>query len=131
MANEFINVYKNNPTVGLTDGTAVSTDGSFTSPVEITLDASQNESKKQKLAIRTEPGYVTTGTVTLSDKNDTNDRWKLSWTENGTYADSISTANAIDSVNTIFYAQASSSSLESPQIDRSAKIKAHCVIAAV
>lgn len=129
MANSYINVYKNNPTVGLTDGTAVSTGGDNTSPIEFTLDASINESKKQKLAIRTEAGYVTTGTTTISDNNDTNDRLKLCWTENGTYADSISTADAIDSVNTIFYAQASSSSLEAPQIDRSANIKVSCVIA--
>ena len=131
MANSYINVYKNNPTVGATDGTAVSTDGDNTAPISFVLDASQNESQKQKLAIRTEQGYITSGTTTISDNNDTNDRLKLCWTENGTYADSISTANAIDSVNTIFYAQATSSSLESPQTDRSASIKVNCVIASV
>lgn len=131
MANSYINIYMNNPTANATDGTAVSTDGDFTAPISFILDASQNESQKKKLAIRTEAGYVTSGTTTISDNNDTNDRLKLSWTENGTYADSISTANAISSVNTIFYAQASSSSLESPQTDRSANFKVNCVIAAV
>ena len=131
MSSPYINVYKNNPTAGGTDGTAVSTDGDFTAPISFVLDASQNESQIQKLGIRTEAGYVTSGTTTISDNNDTNDRLKLSWTENGTFADSISTANSISSVNTIFYAQATSSSLESPQTDRSASFKVNCVIASV
>lgn len=131
MANEYINVYKNNPTAGETDGTAVSTDGSQLAPIQFVLDASQNESKTIKLAIRTESGYITTGITTISDQNDTDDRLKLCWTENGTFTDSISTADAISTVNTIFYAQASSSSLESPQTDRSASFVVNAVIASV
>ena len=131
MANAYINVYKNNPTEGATDGTAVSTDGDNTSPIEFTLDAEQNESETVKLAVRTESGYVTTGTTTIADLNDTNDRLKLCWTADGTFADSITTANAISSVNTIFYAQASSSSTENPQTDRSASFQVSCVIASV
>lgn len=131
MANAYINVYKNNPTEGATDGTAVSTDGDNTSPIEFTLDAAQNESQKVKLAIRTESGYVTSGTTTITDVNDTNDRLKLCWTENGTFADTITTANSIGSVNTIFYAQGSSSSSENPQTDRSASFQVNCVIASV
>ncbi|MBR0103130.1 MAG: hypothetical protein IJQ01_06490 [Selenomonadaceae bacterium] len=131
MSSPYINVYKNNPTSGGTDGTAVSTDGIFTAPISFVLDASQNESQIQKLAIRTEEGYVTSGTTTITDNNDTNDRLKLSWTENGTFADSISTANSISSVNTIFYAQASSANTENPQTDRSASFKVDCVIASV
>lgn len=131
MSNLYINVYKNNPTAGGTDGTAVSTDGIFTAPISFVLDASQNESQTQKLAIRTKEGYITSGTTTISDNNDTNDRLKLSWTENGTFADSISTANSISSVNTIFYAQASSANTENPQTDRSASFKVDCVIASV
>lgn len=131
MANAYINVYKNSPTEGLTDGTAVSTDGIFTAPIEFILDASQNETQKVKLAVRTEQGYTTMGTTTISDNNDTNDRLKLCWTENGTFADSISTANAISSVNTIFYAQASAADTENPQTDRSANFIVDCVIASV
>ena len=130
MANPYINVYTNNPTEGLTDGTAVSTND-FSAPISFVLDASQNESKVQKCAIRTESGYVTTGTTTISDRNDTNDRLKLCWTEDGTFADSISTANSISSVNTIFYAKASSSSSESPQTDTSISLQVNCVIASV
>ena len=131
MANEYINVYKNNPTEGGTDGTAVSTDGAFTAPLTFTLDASQGESQTLKCALRTEAGYITTGTTTISDQNDTNDRLKLCWTADGTFSDSISTAEAISSVNTIFYAKASSSSIASPQMDRSANFKVNCVIASV
>lgn len=131
MANQYINLYKNNPTAGATDGTAVSTDGAFTEPFSFTLDASQNESQTLQAAIRTEQGYQTTGTTVISDNNDTNDRLKLCWTADGTFADSISTANSISSVNTIFFIQASSASTENPQTDRSASIKVSTKIAAV
>ncbi len=130
MANQYINVYKNNPTAGATDGTAVSTDGDNTSPIEFALDASQGESGVVTLAIRTESGYVTSGTTTITDLNDTNDRLKLSW-GGSSFADSITTANSIGSVNTIFYAQAGSSSSENPQTDRSASFQVNCVIASV
>lgn len=130
MANPYINIYMNNPTEGLTDGTAVSTGGDFTAPISFTLDASQNESQKMKLAVRTESGYITTGNTTISDQNDTNDRLKLSLTENGNFSDTI-TLGTISAVNTIFWAQASSSSTEIPQTDRSASFQINAVIASV
>ena len=131
MANSYINFYKNNPTEGGTDGTAVSTNGDNTSPIEFTLDAEQSESAVVKLAVRTESGYVTSGITTIADLNDTNDRLKLSWTAGGSFADTITTNNSISSVNTIFYAQASSSSSENPQTDRSVQFQLSCVIASV
>ena len=121
----------NNPTAGGTDGTAVSTGGAFTAPISFSLDAAKNESKIQQCAIRTEPGYITQGTTTISDNDDTNDRLKLCWTEDGTFADSISTASSIDSVNTIFYVKASSTSTETPTTDTFANVKVTCVIASV
>lgn len=126
MANAYINVYKGNPTADALDGTIVSTGGANTDPIEFNLDASQNESKKAKLAVRTESGYVASDVV-ISDNNDTDDRLKLCLTENGTYADSITVGN-VSSVNTIFWAQASSSSLESPQVDTSANFVIRCMI---
>ena len=131
MANPYINIYMNNPTAGATDGTAVSTDGANTAPISFTLDASQEATQILPLAIRTEAGYITSGTTTISDDNDTNDRLKLCWTQDGTFTDSISTADAITSVNKIFYAKASSASTENPQTDRSASFKVNCVIATV
>lgn len=129
MANPYINVYKNNPTAGGLDGTTVSTDGMWTAPISFSLDASQNESQKVKLAIRTESGYAGMSVV-ISDQNDTNDRLKLCLTENGTYADSLS-IGSVSAVNTIFWAQASSSSTENPQTDRSASFVVNAVIASV
>lgn len=129
MANQWVNIYKNNPTAGATDGTAVSTDGTFTAPMTFVLDASVNEEQAQKMAIRTETGYIARD-VTLSDSNDTNDRLKLCKTENGTYADSI-TFDEITDTNTIFYVKASSDSSENPQTDRSVGVHFLGAIASV
>ena len=128
MANEYMNVYMNNPTVGQRDGTAISLDGTQLNSLTVSLDASTNESKKIKMAVRTETGYVATGNVTISDNNDNNDRWKFSLTENGAYSDTIIISSGVGSVNSIFYAQASSSSLENPARDTSVSIKVEAVI---
>ena len=130
MANPYINVYGGNPTEGGTDGTVVSTDGAQTAPLVVNLDAAQNESKKIKLGIRCESGYTTQSDTVIQDSGDTYDRWKFSLTENGTYADSITIASAISTVNTIFWAQASSSSLESPTRDTSVSLRVSTVIQA-
>ena len=130
MSNAYINIYKGNPTAGGTDGTVVSTGGAYTAPISVTLDASQNESKTTKLAVRTETGYATTGSTTIADSGDTNDRWKLCQTEDGTFTDSITISSAITAVNTIFYAKASSASTESPSTDRSASLQVTATITA-
>ena len=122
MANPYINVYTNNPTAGGTDGTAVSTDGAFTAPISFSLDASQNEEQVQKLAIRTESGYVAKD-LTIADNGDTDDRVKLCWTEGGTFDDGIIAASDISTVNTVFYVTASSADSEQPQTDRSVKLR--------
>lgn len=129
MANPYINVYMNNPTAGLSDGTAVSTDGDFTAPISFVLDASIGETAVQKLAIRTEDGYIASG-VSISDQNDINDRLKLCLTQNGTFEDTLS-IGSVSALNTIFYAMAGSLSTENPQTDRSASFKVNAVIASV
>ena len=131
MANNFINVYTGNPTEGGTDGTIISTDGAQTAPLVVSLDASIEETKKTKLAVRCESGYQTTAGTIIQDNGDTNDHWKLSLTENGTYTDSIVFSNGIDTGNAIFYAQASSSSLESPSRDTSVSLRVNATIEAV
>lgn len=131
MANPFLNVYFGNPTAGGRDGTVVSTDGDQTAPIVINLDASQNEVKKAKLGIRCESGYETAPNTIIQDKNDASDTWKFSLSENGVFADSITIASAISSVNTIFWAQASSSSLETPARDTSVKLNVTATIQAV
>ena len=128
-ATDYINIYKNNPTAGTTDGTAVSTEGTFLAPISFTLDASENESQTVKLAVRTEQGYIASD-VSIADQNDTNDRLKLCLTEDGEFTDSIS-IGSVSAVNTIFYARASSADTENPQTDRSASFKVSGVIASV
>lgn len=131
MANPYINLYMNNPTAGGTDGTAISTDGTYTAPLTVTLNASTNESKKIRLAIRTEGGYETYGDTTISDSGDTNDRWKLCLTEDGTYTDSITFTDTITATNTIFWTQASAANSEEPVTDRSVSFEVQAVIIAV
>ena len=128
MASEYLNLYMNNPTADGTDGTAISLDGTQLSPLSVSLDASTNETKKVKLAVRTEKGYVATGNVTISDNNDSGDHWKFSLTENGTYSDQIIISSGVGSVNTIFYAQVSSSDTENPARDTSVSIKLKAVV---
>ena len=117
-----INIYQGAVTAGATNGSQVSLDNTFTAPISVDLDASQNESKIITLAVRTNTGYTTSGTTTITDLNDTNDRWKFSWTQNGTFADTITTADAITATNTLFYAQVSSDDSELPATDRSVNI---------
>ena len=132
MANPYINLYMNNPTAGATDGTAISTDGTYTAPLIASLDSANEESDIFKLAIRTESGYTVGSDTTIADNGDTNDRWKLSLSSDSGWADSITLASdTITSVNTIFYAKATSSSLESPQSDRSVSFQVRTLIQTV
>ena len=78
MANEFMNVYMNNPTEGQRDGTAISLDNTQLNPLTVSLDASINEKKKIPLALRTEAGYIAATGATVSANNDINNRWKYS-----------------------------------------------------
>lgn len=64
MAN-YYHIYVNNPTVGQTDGTIVSENGLMTSPISVTLDATKNEKKVIKCAIRCEEGYESTGNIVI------------------------------------------------------------------
>ena len=121
MANPYINIYKDNPTAGGTDGTAVSMGDSYASAILIQLNAEINEIKTIPLAIRTESGYLARN-VTISDLNDSEDRFKLCKTEDGDFADEI-TFEEITSTNTIFYLKASSVNTEQPQTDRSVKLR--------
>lgn len=131
MANEYINVYMGNPTAGAKDGTAVSTDDTFTAPIEFALNAVKNKSQTIKLAIRTEAGYLTVGETKIYDENDTNDRLKLCWTEDGEFSDTISTSEQISDTNIIFYAKATMADNELPKTETSAKFVVSSTIATV
>lgn len=115
-----IGIYKDNPTEGATDGTEVSTAGTFTAPITFRLDAEQNEVSTIKLAVRTAAGYKTSGTVVIADRDDADDHLKLCWTQNGTFTDSISTNGVITAANKVFYAKGISRDTEYPTVDRAA-----------
>ena len=123
-----IAVYKNNPTAGTTDGVAVSEGGTFVAPVQFNLNVLRNTEEIQKLAVRTEPGYTTAGTTTISDSGDTADRIQLSWVQDGEYSDSISTDAPITSTNVVFYVKGRCASGEHSTSDRSARIIVSCLI---
>lgn len=128
MANAYINIYKGNPTSGATDGTAVSTDGTYTAPVNATLNVSAGASEKVKLAIRCESGYTTTGNTVITVTGTNSGMWQFCTTENGTYTDSLTITSAIGAGNVIFYAKISSSSGESLSIDHSVDINIQATV---
>ncbi|MBR0060758.1 MAG: hypothetical protein IJP68_04675 [Selenomonadaceae bacterium] len=113
MANQFINVYKNNPTEGAKDGTLVSSGGTFTSPISIILSKSTHalaSSTTIKLAIRTEAGYKTTG-ETIIKVADQKNKSLISW--DTTFSETeISTTASITDTNKIFYLYSHSRDLE-------------------
>lgn len=124
-----LNVYAGNPTAGLVDGTEISAGGTYISPMHFDLNALSNPVQIQKAAIRTAPGYTTVGTTTISVDNDTGDRLKLGWAENGEWSDSISTAAPISNSNVVFYAKAQCSLSEYSRLDRTIRLIVSCQIA--
>lgn len=127
MANPYINIYMNNPTIGEQDGSPISFDDSFSNPLFLDLDASVNESKIVKLGIRTEPGYVTVGTTTLEAVN-ANNKILLSISADGPFNTTLGLNDTISSSNMIFYAKISSSNDEVPGYDKTGKIKITTII---
>jgi len=123
MATYLINVYKDNPTAGAKDGTKVSND--YTNPIHFDLNAAENESQIIPLAVRCDDGYHTVPPTTLTDYNDTKDRYQLSL-DGVTWSDSITFASGIGSTNVLFYAKARSTSTDHGQLDRSAKFLIDC-----
>jgi hypothetical protein len=131
MADPYINIYNNNPTQWGTDGTAVTTDGSYGNAVRVGLDAAQAESKIVKLAVRTTTGftadnvYITTETI-----GDVPVKWfyGLDPEDPTSFNDSLLIPDGIDNSNYIFYAKAISSADELPMSDTSQKIKVTATI---
>ena len=119
----YINLYNGNPTAGLADGTVVSTGGAQTNPIAVTLDASQSESAKVKLALRCESGYHTTGNTIISFTGTSTGYWTVCDTENGTYTNSLTISTSIGTTNTIFYVKASSATTETPNLDTSVSVQ--------
>ena len=124
--NQYINFYMNNPTKGGADGTVISTDNAENAPLAVTLDASQNESKIVKVAVRCEAGFQAEAGTTIYASGTTASKW--SFALDNDYADATEAASAvfganitindiIDTTNTIFWAKATASSDENPGTD--------------
>lgn len=122
MANPYIAFYKNDPTdegspfAGDTDGIAVLEN----EPIQFSLNAKQNETKTEQLAVRTTEGYTATN-VTISFLGDTDNRFSISKTADGTFSDSI-TFESVSSVNSVFFVKASSVDTEQRQADNSVSL---------
>jgi len=131
MIERLIDLYANNPTEGATDGSMLSANGESTAPLKVQLDASLSESKTVKLAIRTDSGYKTKAPTTITAAGDVYDRWQFSLTEDGDFADAITIDGTIGDSNTIFYARATSSSLEHAHNDTDVSFHVAYVITSV
>lgn len=116
-----LNIYKDNPTAGGSDGTKVSLNGDFSAPVNFSLDARNDDEQIIQLALRCDDGYKTRGSTTVSDSNDISDRFSLCKTADGTFADSITFDDVITNENVIFFAKARSIGSDYSTIDRSVK----------
>ena len=122
--------YMNNPTAGTTDGTEIS-NGTETLPLTLTLDASQEEAKAAKCAIRCNSGYSVEGGASIYGSGTNSAKWQFAIDNNySTAEDALTFATWQDTIvvdnvgasNVIFWAKASSTSLESPANDRSVDI---------
>lgn len=126
MANPYINIYNNNPTQWGTDGTAVTTDGSYGNAIRVNLDAAQSESKIVKLAVRTVTGFSADNVyITSETTGDVPQKWSfgLDPDDPTSFGTDLLLADAVDDSNYIFYAKATSSSSETPTTDTSEKLK--------
>ncbi|MTI85324.1 MAG: hypothetical protein FH756_15845 [Firmicutes bacterium] len=146
--NQYIGLYKDNPTAGATDGTRVSENSGAgaTSPVSVTLNATNNEiSSPIKLALRCEASYQTTGTtdISLVDSGTGNaSKWALvlkdgtdtqptqTDIDNATYGGAVSITDVIGTGNYIIWAIAKATDDEDPQNDESVDIQVTATIEA-
>lgn len=141
--NEYINFYTNNPTKGGTNGTLVSIHPSEASPITMVLDASKNESKASKVALRCQEGYYALPEAVVSFTGDTasTQKWQIALDDNYSDADDalananwvyrITIPDKIETTNYIFWVKATSAISELPGHDIGANIWVHAVVAPV
>lgn len=121
-----------NGTEGQQDGTAISEDRTFLSSLSVELNAGDNQTKIIPVAIRTDTGkQVSFATITTDIYGTTAQAWsgnqdgmiKFSETADGANATPELALSDIDDFNTIFYIVFSSSSLQSPGVNKNSSIK--------
>lgn len=121
-----------NGTEGKQDGTAISENRTFLSSLQVELNAGDNQTKIVPVAIRTDAGkIVSTATITTDIYDDTAKAWtgnqdgmiKFAEVADGANAEPELALSDIDDFNTIFYVVFSSSSLQSPGVNKNSSIK--------
>lgn len=120
-----IKIFMGDVTAGGTDGVEVSA-GNFYSPIHFDIDARNDEEQIQILAVRCENYFRSSGEVTISDYNDTADRYQLSL-DGENFSDSI-TLPQVENVNIIFYAKSRTTSVDRSYLDRGARFVIDCDI---
>ena len=118
--NDFINLYYDNPTSGRQDGTMLDDTVNI---LEITVNSTKEERKVVKLAIRTEPGYITNSDTTIWFRGANSDKWSICKTEDGVFGSALVISELIGSQNVIFYVKGAATSGELPDIDKTVSIK--------
>jgi hypothetical protein len=116
----YINFYIDDPTAEATDGTLVSI-GDMTNPISAIVNASKGEAKVVKTALRTEPGYETSGDTTVYFTGPNADKWSVGLSEDGEFASSLTIPDTITNANTIFYVKFAATLGELPDNDTTTK----------
>lgn len=139
MANKYINLYTGNPTAGGTDGTAVSTGDTETSPVSVTLNATKAETAIVKCALRCETGYKTSGDTKLTFTGTSAAKWQIAADNSyadataaaaATFASTLTISTSIAATNTIVWLKALSSTDDSPANDTAADLQVDTTVVA-
>jgi hypothetical protein len=138
--NEYINLYTGTVTKGKQDGDIVSQNDAQTSPITVSLDATNSEVKYVKCAIRTEKGYKSSRT-SISFLGLTQEKWMVAKDEDFANSDEAKTkgifekqlviTDEINDTNTIFWLQVSSSVDEKPRRDISVSVKVDSYIVTI
>ena len=138
MANQ-LHIYYGNPTDGSTDGTEASS-GTELSPISVTLDASKEEEKAVKCAVRCDQGYCIEGGTTIKFVGDNAAKWRVAADDsyadeaaalkNGSWKESLSVEGVTDK-NVVFWVKATSSKEEKPRNDTSVDVQAEGLVVAV
>jgi hypothetical protein len=133
----YIHMYKTNPTGGGVDGDLVS-EGTGLVPVTYTLNATiDEEGVEQKLALRCEAGYKTTGNVTITPTGTTAAKWALAPNNGGVpgvwgaYGAVLTIADEVPATNYLFFVKAKATNDEAPVNDATVDLVVTATIVAV
>lgn len=135
----YISIYTGNPTKDMNDGTVVSENGSFTSPLTVTLNATKEEVKYIKCAVRCMSGYATVGDTVLTFEGANKERWQMALdndyddetVKSASFTSSLVISDEIENKNKIFWVRASSVKTETPSNDQGVSLKLDATIKAV